>query len=104
MLSNLHVKNLALIREADIDFGPKLNILTGETGAGKSIIIDSVLLALGGKLDKNILREDAPYSLAELTFTIENEKIGNILEEKGVTLEDGNVVVSRKITKGKSTM
>ena len=104
MLSNLHVKNLALIREADIDFGPKLNILTGETGAGKSIIIDSVLLALGGKLDKNILREDAPYSLAELTFTIENEKTGNILEEKGVTLEDGNVVVSRKITKGKSTI
>ena len=53
MLTNLHVKNLALIDEAEVEFGPGLNILTGETGAGKSIVIGSVSLALGGKVSFN---------------------------------------------------
>ena len=56
MLSELHVKNLALIEKADIEFGEGLNILTGETGAGKSIIIGSVTTALGGKVPKDIIR------------------------------------------------
>lgn len=64
MLEHLHVKNLALIREAEIDFTEGLNILTGETGAGKSIIIGSVGLALGGKVSRDLVRpgadEDSP--------------------------------------------
>ena len=57
MLRNLHVKNLALIEEVEIEFGEGLNILTGETGAGKSIILGSVNLALGGRFSKDMIRE-----------------------------------------------
>ena len=56
MLRSLHVKNLALIRETEVEFGEGLNILTGETGAGKSLLIGSVNLALGGKFEKDMLR------------------------------------------------
>ena len=74
MLQNLHVKNLALIDEAEVEFMPGLNILSGETGAGKSIIIGSVNLALGEKVPKDMVRENAPYGLVELVFTVEDEK------------------------------
>ena len=62
MLQSLHVKNLALIDEAEVDFGRGLNILSGETGAGKSIIIGSINLALGEKAPKEMLREHAEYA------------------------------------------
>ena len=68
MLQSLHVKNLALIEEIEVDFGQGLNILTGETGAGKSIILGSVNLALGGRYTKDILRKGAKYGFVELTF------------------------------------
>lgn len=58
MLINVNVRNLALIKEADVYFDEGLNILTGETGAGKSIIIGSILIALGGKLSKDMVRDD----------------------------------------------
>ena len=74
MLENLHVKNLALIDEVEVDFQPGLNILTGETGAGKSILLGSVNLALGGKYSADMLRTGAKFGLVELTLTIENEK------------------------------
>jgi len=69
MLVSLHVKNLALIEEAEVEFGPGLNILSGETGAGKSIIIGSINLALGEKVPKEMLRENAEYALVELIFS-----------------------------------
>ena len=62
MLVSLHVKNLALIQETEVYFGPRLNILTGETGAGKSIIIGSVGLALGGRGDRDLIRTGADYA------------------------------------------
>ena len=68
MLESLHVKNLALIDEAEVDFGSGLNILTGETGAGKSIIIGSINLALGAKADREYIRAGAEYALVELVF------------------------------------
>ena len=68
MLISLHVKNLALIDETEVFFQKGLNILTGETGAGKSIIMGSVNLALGGKADKNLIRNGADYALVELVF------------------------------------
>ena len=68
MLLNLHVKNLALIEESEVTFGSGLNILSGETGAGKSIIIGSVNLALGGKVSRSMLRENAEFALVELIF------------------------------------
>lgn len=74
MLAHLHVKNLALIEEIEVEFGPGLNILTGETGAGKSILLGSMQLILGAKISRNIIRENAPYALVELLFQVENEK------------------------------
>ena len=71
MLESVSVKNLALIREAEIEFGKGLNIMTGETGAGKSIIIGSVNYALGAKADKDVIREGAEYALIELVFHLE---------------------------------
>ena len=73
MLVSLHVKNLALIEEAEVEFGPGLNILSGETGAGKSIIIGSINLALGEKVSKEMLRENAEYALVELIFKVEKD-------------------------------
>ena len=73
MLLQLHVKNLALIEEAEMEFGPGLNILTGETGAGKSVLLGSMQLILGGKISKDMIRENAPYALVELLFEVTDE-------------------------------
>lgn len=98
MLSELHVKNLALIEKADIEFGEGLNILTGETGAGKSIIIGSVTMALGGKVPKDMIRKGAEYAYAELLFTVtEPEKVRALKEMDVCPDEGGTVIISRKI-------
>lgn len=102
MLQNLHVKNLALIDEAEVEFTPGLNIMTGETGAGKSIIIGSVSLALGGKVPKEMLRENAPYGLVELTFFVGNSQLRQTLENMDIYMEDDYLVLSRKIINGRS--
>ena len=75
MLSNLHVKNLALIEEENIDFEEGLNILSGETGAGKSIILGSINAALGAKTSPDFIRTGAEYGLSELLFNIEDDKM-----------------------------
>lgn len=102
MLTHLHVKNLALIREVEIDFTEGLNILTGETGAGKSIVIGSVSLALGGKVSREMVRPGADYGLAELVFLVNREKQKEKLLELGITPEEGQVIISRKISDGRS--
>lgn len=97
MLISLHVKNLALIEEAEVLFGPGLNILTGETGAGKSILIGSVNLALGAKADKDMIRNGAEYGLVELTFQSQDEELLAKMEEMDLPVEeDGTVIISRK--------
>ena len=101
MLQNLHVKNLALIEEAEVDFLPGLNILSGETGAGKSIIIGSINLALGEKIQKEMLRENAESSLVELIFSVHDEHIKEALKELDVYLEDDVVILSRRIVNGR---
>mgnify|MGYP001623044361 CR=1 FL=1 len=102
MLTNLHVKNLALIDEADVEFGPGLNILTGETGAGKSILMGAVNLALGKKASRDLIREGADACLVELVFQVENPQIRRALREQGIETEEGALIVSRKITGGRS--
>ncbi len=104
MLRNLHIKNLALIREVDVDFADGLNILTGETGAGKSIIIDSIGLALGGKVQRNLVRSDDAPALVELVFEETNEDTLGSLREMGIDTEDGVVFISRKIRDGRSQL
>lgn len=103
MLQNLHVKNLALIDEVEIDFQKGLNILTGETGAGKSIILGSVSLALGARYSTDILRKGAQYGFVELTFTVEDKKQEERLKKLDIFPEEGTVVLSRRLMEGRST-
>lgn len=102
MLQNLHVKNMALIDEVEIELQSGLNILTGETGAGKSIIIDSIGFALGEKADKNLVRNPDEASLVELTFVEENKTILHALSEAQIEVEDGVIILSRKICNGRT--
>ena len=103
MLVSLYVKNLALIDETEVYFGNGLNILTGETGAGKSIIIGSVNLALGAKAEKEMIRTGAEYALVELVFQVEKEKqLEEIRKLELPVEEDGTVILQRRIMQGKS--
>ena len=102
MLSSLHVKNLALIQEAEVEFGPGLNILTGETGAGKSILIGSINLALGKKLSREMIREGADSALVELVFETENPKVEQALKEMEIESLHGQVLIVRKMTGSRS--
>ncbi|MDO4489560.1 MAG: DNA repair protein RecN [Lachnospiraceae bacterium] len=102
MLTNLHVKNLALIEEADVEFGPGLNILTGETGAGKSILLGSINLALGKKMTRDMIRDGADSALVELIFHIENEEIRRRLLELEVEIPEDQLIITRKLSGGRS--
>ena len=103
MLSNLHVKNLALIEEENIDFEEGLNILSGETGAGKSIILGSINAALGAKTSPDFIRTGAEYGLSELLFNIDDDNVIERIKELGVIdIENGELLISRKITPTRS--
>lgn len=102
MLQSLHVKNLALIDETEVTFGEGLNILTGETGAGKSIIIGSISLALGAKADKEMIRTGAEYALVELIFTVEEPKQLEAVRELELPVEEGQIILQRRIMQGRS--
>ena len=102
MLTNLHVKNLALIDEAEVEFGPGLNILTGETGAGKSILIGSINAALGKKISREMIRTGETSALVELVFETENPHVLELLKETDLEAEEGQVIISRKITGSRS--
>lgn len=104
MLQSLHVKNLALIDESEVNFQDGLNILTGETGAGKSILIGSINLALGGKADKDMIRTGAEYGYVELVFSTntwlrEQLKLFDLSTE-----DDGTLIIQRKIMPQKSVI
>ena len=98
MLLNMHIKNIALIDELDIDFEDKLNILTGETGAGKSIIIGSLGIGLGGRFDRNLLRDEQKDGLVELIFSVDDEYIRSKLDNIDISPdEEGQIFLSRKL-------
>lgn len=104
MLLGLHVKNLALIEKAEVEFAEGLNILTGETGAGKSIIIGSVGLALGQKASKDLIRQGEESAFVELVFSVDDEEKRETLAELDMEPdEDGLLIVSKKITPARST-
>lgn len=99
MLLELHVKNLALIEKADLEFKEGLTILSGETGAGKSVLIDSISVALGAKTGKGIIRNGAEYAYIELLFAVDDqEKIKKIRALDIEVEDDGVLIISRKIT------
>ena len=102
MLEYLHVKNLALIKEAELLLSGGLNILSGETGAGKSVLLGSVNLALGARADKSLIRTNAPYALIELRFRTEEPETLESLRALGIEPEDGEIILSRKILPDRS--
>ena len=93
MLVNLHVKNFAIIDEIDVDFSSGLNILTGETGAGKSILIGSIGIALGARVSQEIIGKHGDSAMVEIVFQIEDEetkenRIQEIYGEAGLKLKN----------------
>ena len=102
MLLELHVKNLALIETADVELEDGLNILTGETGAGKSIMIGSVNLALGQKASKEMIRNGAEYAYVELVFSVDPEKEDALRALDVMPDENGTLIISRKIMPSRS--
>lgn len=97
MLHNIYVKNLALIDEVEIELKNGLNILTGETGAGKSIILGSINLALGGRYSSDLLRNEEETGYVELTFFVESNDQLMMLKELDIVPEEGVVTLSRKM-------
>lgn len=105
MLRSLHVKNFAVIDEVEIEFEKGLNILTGETGAGKSILINSINAALGAKVSKDVIRRGRDYAMVELVFEVTGEEALKRLEELDLSVDDNEVIITRKIMdNGKSVV
>ncbi|MCB6611447.1 DNA repair protein RecN [[Clostridium] symbiosum] len=103
MLFHLHVKNLALIDSAEVEFDDGLNILTGETGAGKSVIIGSVNVALGAKASRDLIRQGCDSAYVELVFSVTNEKKRKELERLDVIPDDDSlIIISKKIMPARS--
>ena len=105
MLEHLHIKNVALITESEIDFEPGLNILSGETGAGKSMVIDSLNLALGERTSGNFVRQGEKMAVVEALFTVKDQNILKKLYENGITVEcDGTVLLTRTMNQSGKTV
>ncbi len=104
MLEHLHIRNVALIKESEISFGDGLNILTGETGAGKSMIIDSLQFALGGRAGKDFLRHGEKQAAVEALFSVQSQALQEKLAENGIAPEeDGTLLITRTLSEtGKS--
>ncbi|MDK2933371.1 MAG: repair protein RecN [Clostridiales bacterium] len=98
MLSQLHIENVAIINTIDVEFEKGLNILTGETGAGKSIIIDSINMILGERTSRELIRSGAKKAIVEALFHVSSEDTVNLLEQSGIELEEDNtLLISREI-------
>ena len=103
MLQSLRVSNFALIEELEVEFSDGLNILTGETGAGKSILLGSIQTALGAKASKEVIRNGADSAYVELVFEHCGDAVKAELERQELSAEDDSVTISRKMTSaGKS--
>lgn len=103
MLVSLHVKNVALIDEVEVYFDKGLNILSGETGAGKSIIIGSINLALGERAGADLIRAGASFAFVELVFQITDQEQIKFLQEIDIPVEeDGMILLQRRIMPGRS--
>lgn len=103
MLSELSIKNFALIKEANINFKDNLNIITGETGSGKSILLGSVNMCLGKRFNKDLMRNENEDTIASVVFDVDDKNILDKLQEMDVSCEDGRVIIYRKINKDKNT-
>ena len=97
MLSELYIENLAVIEKATIDFSDKLNVFTGETGAGKSILINGINAILGQRVTKDIVRTGTDKAVISALFTDIGDNVLQVLNELGISAEDGQLFLSREI-------
>lgn len=104
MLVNVHVRNFAIIDEADLDLSDNLNIFTGETGAGKSLLLGALNMALGGRTPKDTVSESAEYALSELTFTGLSRTVLDKLAEQGIAATDELVISKKLMNNGRSVV
>lgn len=103
MISSLHIENIAVVKSLDVEFSSGMTVLSGETGAGKSIIIDSISLLLGAKADKELIRTGEQKACVSAVFTDVGESVQNKMHELGIECEDGTVMLSRALTQSSST-
>lgn len=104
MLLCLRIENFALIDQLDLEFSAGLNVLTGETGAGKSIILDAIDAALGGKVDRRVIRTGANRAMVEATFRLDQALAAWLAEQEIELVDDSSVICSREVTGGKSSL
>lgn len=97
MLSELYIENLAVIEKATIDFSDKLNVFTGETGAGKSILINGINAILGQRVTKDIVRTGTDKAVISALFTDIGDNVFQVLDELGISAEDGQLFLTREI-------
>lgn len=97
MLKSLNIRNIAVIEKADIEFEKGLNVLTGETGAGKSIIIDSINAILGERTSREIVRTGAPFARITAFFTDIPESVKHQIEDLGYECDEDNIIIQRDI-------
>lgn len=103
MLTNIHIENYALIDCLDIDINEGLNIITGETGAGKSVILGAVNTALGAKVNSDVIRAGKEYSFISVSFHIDDiAKLKAVTEPDSIDLSDGDIIIWRKILPNRS--
>ena len=103
MIESLHIENIAVVKSLDVEFGGGMTVLSGETGAGKSIIIDSLGLLLGAKADKELIRNGEDSANVSAVFTEIGEGVRALLLELGFESEDGTVMLSRTLSRSSSS-
>ncbi len=103
MLANLHIRDFALIEAATLEFGPRFNVVTGETGAGKSIIIDAISLLLGARASPELIRKGAAAFYVEAIFTLDDSVTAPpVLAQLGIETDEAQAIISREQTRSRS--
>ncbi len=100
MLRELSIRNFAVVENVTVPFAPGFNVLTGETGAGKSILVDAILLVRGARAQTDVIRADAETATVQAVFAAEDDAVTAVLDEAGLTVEDGEIVVRRELSRG----
>src|SRR5216110_1951384 len=100
MLRELRIRNFAVVENVTVPFAPGLNVLTGETGAGKSILVDAILLVRGARAQTDVIRADAESATVEAVFAVPDGGVAAVLDEAGLAVEDGEIVVRRELARG----
>ena len=102
-LKNLIIQNFATFKNQSIKFRPGFNAIIGETGSGKSLVLDALQLILGGRADKKVVRREADYSLIEASFFCEDDQVTKFLESEGYPVQEKEIVIKRLIYKNGTT-